>query len=57
MGDLVKVASNKVNFLPLPGFCVFPECKQQEGVYKIFLNTEVKFLHSCHNNSLLNKCY
>lgn len=54
MGDLVKVLFNKVIFLAFPGFCVFPECEQMKG---IFLNTKVKFLHSCHSNSSLNKCY
>lgn len=44
-------------FLALPAFHVFPEHGQLEGVYKIFLDTKVKFLHSCHNNSSLNKLY
>lgn len=32
----------------------FPECGQLKGV---FLNTKLKLLHSCHNNSSLNKWY
>lgn len=44
-------------YFALPGFCVFLECGQLEGVYKIFLNTKVKFLYSCHNNSSLNKWF
>ena len=49
--DLVKVSSNKVIFLYFLHFMSSLNMGKLKGVYKTFLNTKVKFLHICHNNS------
>ena len=39
------------NFVKLDHFMSFLNVGKLKGVYKTFLNTKVKFLHSFHNNS------
>lgn len=42
-------------FLYFLHFMSFLNVGKLKGVYKTFLNTKVKFLHSCHNNSSFKK--